>query len=155
MHVIRELDDLGFSDSSGIADSGKWPEVKARRSGRIRARAYREFKAANKIFWLMFNLIVFLVSAGWLIGSYFYLAEDVSGDDCHMYMVMYVGCVVHLLNMLISMLNFCGCEEKICNQNMVCAFVCVEIAGIVWVQIGYFDAQLKDTICTDYFFVMG
>ena len=51
---------------------------------------YNDFKAKNKSFWMWFNVSMMLLSLGFIVGTYFLLAE-LTADCGNLRFTMYVG----------------------------------------------------------------
>ena len=72
------------------------------------------FKRENNVFWKWFNFSILFFSAGFLVGTY--LIIDSEPVDCgNLIMSLYVVLALHTANMLVSFLNLCNLEGKVCT----------------------------------------
>ena len=66
--------------------------------------------------------------------------------------------MMHMMNVIIALLNLTGKETKICTSTCVCVFSIFELVLLVWMNVAYFDAQIKGCIGTEpvlYFWLMA
>lgn len=69
--------------------------------------AYKDFKKANKTFWLVLNVCTFFLAAALIYGTYYILEENVT--DCGgIRLVLWCNIVLHTMNMLVTLINLCG-----------------------------------------------
>ena len=88
---------------------------------------------------MWFNLLVAFFSAGFLTGTYLIL--DNNQNDCgNLAFNLYVVICLHAANILMALINLCGLETKICNQNAVCCYMLFEISVLVFMQVTYFNS---------------
>ena len=131
--------------------------VSATRARRDRRKRYKNFRKENKQFWMWFNFLVSFFSVGFMVGTYLIL--DNSQQDCsNLTMSLYLVVCLHALNVIMSLVNLCGVETKICNQNMVCCIVLFEVTMLVLMQVTYFSSQYNNCLKTSpdlYFWTMG
>ena len=119
--------------------------VSAKKSRRSRRKAYKDFKKANKAFWMWFNLVIAFFSAGFLTGTYFVL--EYNQNDCaNLRVVLYAVICLHAVNILMTLINLCGLEVKLCNSNMVCCFIMFEITMLAWMQVSYFNSMSRNCL---------
>lgn len=117
--------------------------VSAKKTRRARRQSYKKFKTENKGFWMWFNLLVAFFSAGFLTGTYLVLTS--STNDCSgLALNLYVIICLHSSNIIMCLVNLCGLETKICNQNAVCCYMLFELAVLVFMQVSYFNSQYND-----------
>ena len=106
---------------------------------------------------MWFNLIIAFFSAGFMVGTYFILENN--DNDCgSLRIVLYAVICLHFINILMTLINLCGLEVKICNGNAICAFSIFEITILCWMQVSYFKSQNSNclTSATDlYVWLMG
>ena len=78
-------------------------------------------------------------SLAFAIGTYFILEMDPT--DCSMMgFMLWMVIILHTVNLLVTLLNLTGLEQKLCNSNMVCVFVIFEFTMLIWMQVTYFHA---------------
>ena len=149
-----EDDTTSYEGDSQVLDDF---QINAKLARRARRKGYKNFKLQNKKFWMWFNLLVAFFSAGFLTGTYIILNNN--QNDCgNLAFNLYVVICLHSLNILMSLINLCGLETKICNQNAVCCFMLFEIAVLVFMQVTYFNSQYNDCLRTApdlYLWTMG
>ena len=130
--------DSDDTDTDGVDSAGDI-EVSARRSRREQRRQYKQFIKENKSFWMWFNLIIAFFSAGFMVGTYFILENNI--NDCgSLRLVLYAVICLHFINIIMTLINLCGLEVKVCNGNAICAFSIFEITILVWMQVSYFKS---------------
>ena len=56
------------------------------------------------------------------------MSESCSG----IFIVLWAVICLHAMNILVSLVNLCNLEVKLCNYNMVCCFSLFEITILVW-----------------------
>ena len=101
------------TDSHGTDDSGI-PEVQARRSKRHRRHMYKDFIVEHAKFWMTFNGLVAFFSVGFLVGTYLIISH--SETDCgSLKLVLYMVIALWACNLLMSSINLCKLEVKVCN----------------------------------------
>uniref|UniRef100_A0A7S3CN82 Uncharacterized protein n=1 Tax=Strombidium rassoulzadegani TaxID=1082188 RepID=A0A7S3CN82_9SPIT len=150
-------EDSDDTSSDGNADSDNY-EVNARRNRRAARRQYKQFIQENRKFWLSFNLAIIFFSLGFALGTYFILEMEEYSDTCGgINIVLWAVICLHFVNLLVSLVNICGLEIKLCNSNMVCCFSIFELTVLVWMQVTYFRSQ-EDSCMTNapvyYFWLM-
>ena len=100
---------------------------------------------------MWFNIIIAFFSTGLLVGTYFILENN--DNDCgSLRIVLYAVICLHFTNILITLINLCGLELKVCSGNAICAFSIYEITIcpkkiekyfkiLCWMQVSYFKSQ--------------
>ena len=148
-------DTTSFEDNTEALDDF---EVSAKQARRDRRRGYKSFIKENKSFWMWFNFTVAFFSAGFMVGTYLVL-EDNTSDCANLSFTLYAVVCLHGINILMSLVNLCGLETKICNQNAVCCYVLFEMTILVFMQVSYFSAQYSNCITSTgaafYWWTMG
>ena len=132
-------------------------QVSAKHTRRSRRKVYKSFKKENKAFWMWFNLLVTFFSAGFLTGTYLILDNSL-GDCGNLKFNLWTVMCLHSMNIFVSLINLCGLETKICNQNCVCVLMIGEAGVLVFMQVTYFNSQYKNCIQTApelYLWTMG
>ena len=112
-------------------------EISAKQARRDRRRGYKNFIKENKSFWMWFNFAVAFFSAGFMVGTYLIL-ENNNNDCSNLSFTLYVIIILHAVNILMCLMNLCGLETKICNQNAVCCFFLFELSVLTFMQVSYF-----------------
>ena len=106
---------------------------------------------------MWFNLIIAFFSAGFMVGTYFIL-ENNTNDCGSLRLVLYAVICLHFINIIMTLINLCGLEVKICNGNSICAFSIFEITVLVWMQVSYFKSQDSNCLTSApdlYIWLMG
>lgn len=140
-----------------------------RQNSRQTKRTYKYFIKENKKFWISFNVVLFLASIGFQIGTYFILAfnsKDEMSEEQYKQVqvcvqikyVQYFIFGMHSLNTLIALVNFTGMEIRICSANLVCGLLLFEIGMLTFMQITYFQSMkwgCMERTPSLYFWLMG
>ena len=101
--------------------------------------AWNEFKKENKKFWMSFNLTVVFFSAGFLAGTGFIITSN--DQSCvSLNVVLYFIVALHTVNIVIGFVNLIG-KDDICFSGLICGLALFEIAVLIFMQIGYFEAM--------------
>ena len=152
----NEVDSLDSEYSKGTDLSDDFA-VAARRRNRRNKKQYKYFIRENKSFWMWFNLITVFLSLAFIIGTYFIL--DSNPSNCaSLRFILYATIFLHGMNMIIALINLTGKETKICTSNCVCVFSIIEVVLLIWMNVAYFDAQVKGCIGPEpvlYFWLMA
>ena len=72
------------------------------------------------------------------------------GIDCgHLRRLIYVDYTYHAFNLLMSLINLSGLNNKICFANLVIAILIFELVILAWKQFRYFHAQQEHPSCME------
>ena len=69
-------------------------------------------------------------------------------EDCAgLRVILFSAFILHGINSLVTLINVCGLEMKLCCYDAICTLGVIEMIMIVWLQVGYFNAQESEAGC--------
>lgn len=69
-------------------------------------------------------------------------------EDCAgLRIISWSALVLHAINSLVTLINICGLEMKVCCYDAIVTLGVVEMIMIIWLQVGYFNAQESEAGC--------
>lgn len=80
------------------------------------------------------------IAVGLIAGTYEVL--DMDPIDCGgIRIVLWASVILHTCNIIVTLMNLCGLETKVCNCNMVFGYGIFQMAIFLFMQFTYFESQ--------------
>ena len=125
---------------------------------------YVRFTVKFRCFWAMLNVFNIIASMGMAAGSVLILGREHDPktqvyQECQSMMVVcWALFMLHVCNLLFSLLALCGLEKKFCISYVLLALVIFDGVVLVWSQATYFKSQgfnCNIEMADVYFWLMG